>query len=206
MSPSTFPSSESLYNGCLSDNPAVREMAYDALWLYLKRVALKAILDPTDIETRAEDFAQATIERVFVRINECRNPKAFKGWAARITTNMIIDTSRREGRLVPLPDDADDPDKPTRLLPDEGPLLEATVLDQLTESAWREALNQAPISPRSRRVVVGRFLDGKDDATLAQEESDISQKVVKPSHIQVTRTKNMGKLRDWEYLHNLRER
>ncbi len=64
----------------------------------------------------------------------------------------------------------------------------------------RSLLEKAPISDRSRRVVIGRYLDDADDESLAQTESEIAQKDVLPSHIQVTRSKNITKLRKWDTL------
>jgi hypothetical protein len=59
-------------------------------------------------------------------------------------------------------------------------------------------LQQAPISDRSRRVVIGRYLDDLPDDQLAATESDLSATDVQPSNIQVTRSKNISKLRDFE--------
>ena len=70
--------------------------------------------------------------------------------------------------------------------------LEAVELYQL--------ISQAPISERSYRVVIGRYRDDLPDEQLAQDESVRSGRTVLPSHIQVTRAKNMAKLRAYKPL------
>jgi hypothetical protein len=80
--------------------------------------------------------------------------------------------------------------------PDE----QTAVLANLTADALRQLLQQAPISDRSQRVVIGRYLDDTPDDLLAQAETALSQHLLLPSHIQVTRSKNMAKLRRWPLL------
>jgi hypothetical protein len=55
-------------------------------------------------------------------------------------------------------------------------------------------------------VVVGRYFDEQPDEALARTESDLAGQTVLPSHIQVTRAKNLAKLRgDTALLEQLRE-
>jgi len=49
-------------------------------------------------------------------------------------------------------------------------------------------------------VVIGRYLDDSDDETLARAESELAGSDVLPSHVQVTRAKNIAKLRQWPLL------
>ena len=44
-----------------------------------------------------------------------------------------------------------------------------------------------------------------DDNDLAQTESDLADEDVRPSHVQVTRAKNISKLRQWSLLHQFLE-
>ena len=74
------------------------------------------------------------------------------------------------------------------------------MLDNLTAVSLRQILQQSPMSERSQRVVIGRYLDELPDDQLAQTESKLTNSNVAPSHIQVTRAKNIAKLRKWDYL------
>lgn len=176
------------------------------LWEYLFRVALKVVYDQPDAEALAQDCAQAALVRVHQRLPECRTPEAFRAWARRIASNLAIDALRRRKRLVPL-----DPTRPT---PESGPdplgtpapLPEVRALARLELAELRRLLELAPISERSRRVVIGRYLDDVPDEVLAEEESELGEGDVLPSHLQVTRSKNVAKLRKWEPLRRFLER
>lgn len=177
--------SSELYARCLSDDPNVRNVAYHELWQILFKVAFAMVYD----EMRAEGYAQKGIERVFQKIDSCEEPARFVGWAKRLTQNLILDEWRREKRLVEWEDDYDPPEF--------GGSLEEEVLMAISLEEWRVLLHQAPLSDRSRRVVIGRFLDDAGDEMLSQVESVLSQSVVRPSHIQATRSKNLSKLKEY---------
>jgi hypothetical protein len=72
------------------------------------------------------------------------------------------------------------------------------VLGTLTEAELRGLLERAPMSARSRRVVVGRYFDDVADERLAMAESELAGQPVLPSHVQVTRAKDIARLREWE--------
>jgi hypothetical protein len=71
------------------------------------------------------------------------------------------------------------------------------VVKELRLDELQNLLNQSPISERSRRVVLGRYVADEPDEALAEAEAKLSGQTVLPSHIQVTRSKNLSKLRDW---------
>jgi DNA-directed RNA polymerase specialized sigma24 family protein len=137
--------------------------------------------------------------RVHERLAECTQPLAFHAWARRIVTNVAIDELRRQRRLLPMAED-DDHDEVTAAPPTGTPGFEAAVLDQLNLAEFRALIVRAPISERSVRVVVGRFFDNLPDEVLARNESALSGQQVLPSHVQVTRTKDIARLRSWEAL------
>lgn len=197
----SFDSAE-LYTACCSPILTEKETAYQLLWSYLARVALQVVYEEPDAEALAKDCAQLALIRIHKRLPECREPLAFRTWSRRIAGHIAIDELRRRKRFSPLNEDESDK-KPAHFLTDKQPLPEATVFKKVGLEYLRGMLDQAPISDRSRRVVLGRYLDDMSDEALAQVETDLSDQPVRPSHVQVTRAKNMAKLRTWEPLRSL---
>jgi RNA polymerase sigma factor (sigma-70 family) len=194
----TSQDSAELHAACRSADPQVQATAYETLWHYLYRVALQMVSDHPQAEAMAQDCAQVALIRVYERFAECSAPGAFYAWARRIVVNATIDELRRQKRLVPFAEDEGE-DEPTPL-PAPRPSIEATILETISLAQLRNIIQQAPISGRSSRVVLGRYLDNLPDETLARAESKLSPRPVLPSHIQVTRTKDIARLREWEPL------
>jgi RNA polymerase sigma factor (sigma-70 family) len=191
--------SAQLYTACQSDDPQVQAAAYETLWGYLYRVALQVMRGQPEAEALAQDCAQIALIRVHERLAECKEPAAFRAWARRIASHVAIDELRRQGRLTPLAEE-EPTDAPAHPLPDDRPLPEATALAEINLAELRGLLGRAPMSERSRRAVLGRYLDDIPDELLAQAESELSGQPVLPSHVQVTRAKNIARLRSWEPL------
>lgn len=189
-----FADSASLFAACRSGDPPTQEAAYRSLWSYLYRVALQILHDQADAQALAEDCAQAAIIRVHERQEQCREPAAFLAWARRIAAHAAIDELRRLRRLLPANDDGHND---LSALAAEDDSLEASVADAIDLAALRALIARAPISDRSRRAVAGRYLDGAPDERLARAESELAGRTVLPSHLQVTRTKDIAKLRDY---------
>jgi RNA polymerase sigma factor (sigma-70 family) len=190
-----FESSE-LYAACGSEDTAVKSQAYRTLWAYLYQIAYSIVLNQPDADALAQDCAQRALVRVHDKLNTCEEPRAFRVWSRRIVHNLTIDELRRRKRFQPLDDN-----NPTALIPSHSEATpENEVLPQLTAQALRDLLAVAPISDRSRRVVIGRFLDNLPDDQIAQAETDLANAPVRPSHVQVTRAKNLAKLRKWQRL------
>lgn len=190
-----------LYAACGSDDPETQTAAYRTLWAYLLRVTGSMTARQPDGAALAQECAQRALIRVHERLAECREPRAFRAWARRIASRLVIDELRRRKRLAPLPEPGSSNDAaPGGDLPAPDPAPEALTLDTLTTEALRALLLQAPMSERSRRVVIGRFLDDHDDDELAQAEEALASQPVRPSHVQVTRAKNIAKLRRWPLL------
>jgi RNA polymerase sigma factor (sigma-70 family) len=144
----------------------------------------------------AQDCAQRALIRIHQQRRRCEEPKAFRTWSLRIVSNLTIDELRRRKRLQPLPAPAQEAQLDTEAAPN--PELE--IADSLTAVSLRRLLQTSPMSDRSRRVVIGRYLDDLDDNVLAQTESELAGEDIRPSHIQVTRSKNISKLRQWPLL------
>lgn len=191
--------SATLYRDCQSHDQITQERAYRVLWGYLNRIALSLVYDQDDGNELAADCAQDGLIRIHQRIQECREPNAFLGWAKRIVSNLTIDVLRRRRRRQSLLSEAND-EQVERWTPNDAPKPGEQLLTLEGLEEIRTLLNQAPISDRSRRLVCGRYLDDQADEDLAKTESEISGEAIRPSHLQVTRSKNMSKLRKWERL------
>jgi len=191
----TVSDSADLYQACRSTDAARQSQAYRTLWSYLYRVTYQLLYDQADADALAQDCTQRALVRIHQRLLECHEPNAFRTWARRIASNLTIDELRQRRRLATLPDDENDTSAlPYVAAPDQ------TVLATMQQDELRTLLNGSPMSERSRRAVIGRYLDDSNDEELAQAESALAGATVLPSHLQVTRAKNIAKLRQWEPL------
>ena len=192
----SFDSAE-LFQACGSENSAEQARAYRALWDYLYRVAYGIAYHQPDADALAQDAAQLALLKVHEERENCREPRAFRAWSRRIVSNITIDELRRRKRLRPL-------NEPGEHQTTNIAAVSAVVSDEaparLTTAALRRLFDAAPISDRSRRLVIGRFLDDLPDELLAQRERELVGGEIRPSHVQVTRAKNIAKLRHWEQL------
>ena len=178
MTTSLYHDSADLFAACGSPETAVQAEAYHELWQYLYRVALHVANQQPDQEALAQDCAQRALIRIHQQRETCAEPKAFRSWSRRIVTNLVIDELRRRRRLQPLEITTDS------MLTDtshQNPSPEREVLADLSLKNLRKLLHQSPMSDRSRRVVIGRYLDDMDDEFLAQAETELAQKEVLPS-------------------------
>lgn len=183
------------YHACQDTDQAVRSAAYTALFAYLSRVALQVVYDQPEAEALAQDCAQTALIRIHERLDECREPAAFRAWARQITSHIAIDTLRRRARLTFVAEAELDAASRSAALA-ELPLEEQTAVAAHHQALYT-AIQRAPISDRSRRVVIGRYLQELPDELLAEVESKLAKTTTLPSHIQVTRAKNIAKLRQW---------
>lgn len=199
MTTPAYTDSADLYDACGSPETAVQAEAYHELWQYLYRVALHVARSQPDQEALAQDCAQRALLRIHQQRETCEEPKAFRSWSRRIVTNLVIDELRRRQRLQPL-----DTTSETTLSASshQSISVERHVLAEISLADLRKLLLQSPMSDRSQRVVIGRYLDDVADESLAETESKLAKKEVLPSHIQVTRSKNIAKLKKWNALHD----
>lgn len=189
-----------LYTACCSADQHIQSAGFEALALYLYRVALFLVHDQTEAAELAHDCTQNALIYIFQHLADCREPAAFRAWARRIVSNTTIDELRRRKRVVPLIDD--DAEAMTW---HQAPSFEAEVLDNLSLNELGSLIEHAPISARSRRVVLGRYLADRSDVELARQESELAGQEVLVSHVQVTRAKDIGKLRQYPPLRGLLE-
>ena len=194
MTSVSFSDSRELYQACRSSGQTEQVHAYQELWRYLYGISYQIMRDQADGADLAQDCAQRALVRIHQRLIECQEPAAFRSWSRRIASNLAIDELRRRRRLgqLPEPEQGTTPTSLTVAAPEQ------SVLATMQAADLRALLEQSPMSDRSQRVVIGRYLDETPDEELAQSESTLSNAAVLPSHIQVTRAKNIAKLRQWE--------
>jgi RNA polymerase sigma factor (sigma-70 family) len=178
-----------LYAACQAHGSTAQIDAYQQLSGQLYRIAYAMLRDRPGGADLAADCMQAALIKIHQNLEQCRDPAAFRGWAAQTLRRTVIDTTRQIAatKLVSLPEHDYELPASAIVAPSEPP-------DDL-EQLLRQAIASAPLSDRSRRVVIGRFFDERSDAELAQDESAREGQQVLPSHIQVTRAKNLAKLR-----------
>ncbi len=196
--PDDYTDNAAWYHACQDADHVVRSAAYTALFAYLSRVALHVVFDQPEAESLAQDCAQTALIRIHQRLDECREPAAFRAWARQIASHIAIDTLRRRARLTFAAEDELDAVSSSAALTQ--PALEEQTAVAAHHQALYDAIQRAPISDRSRRVVIGRYLQELPDELLADVESKLAGATVLPSHIQVTRAKNIAKLRQWSPL------
>ena len=192
-----FANCSELYAACASTDAHEQRTAYETLWRYLFGVASYMLREKVGGEALAQDCAQIALIRVHERRSQCREPAAFCVWARRIVSHAVIDTLRREKKLTPLDDQESTQHTPKQM---QTPAPTDQVLSDITLSELDALLKKSPISERSYRVVAGRYLHDVPDEQLAQQESTLAGREVLPSHIQVTRSKDLARLRNWDRL------
>jgi RNA polymerase sigma factor (sigma-70 family) len=178
-----------LYAACGMHGSDAQIDAFEQLSRHLYRIADAMLRGRPGGSEQAADCTQLALIKIHRNLERCREPAAFRHWSASILRRTVIDSIRQSAAALaePLPDD-------DHGLPDSAfaaPPAEPEELGGLL----RRAIATAPLSDRSRRVVAGRFFEERDDADLARSEGALSEQPVLPSHIQVTRAKNLAKLR-----------
>jgi RNA polymerase sigma factor (sigma-70 family) len=194
-------SDSALYEDCCRDGTDAQTEAFRALWRQFYRIAYAMVQSQPDSDALATDCAQTALIKLHQRLASCTNPAAFRSWAAQIVRRTVLDELRRPARArrVSLPDDHDEAATWLAAPP------EASSLTDLRD-ILRDVVQRGPLSARSRRVVLGRYFDEQDDETLARAESGLSGQNVLPSHIQVTRAKDLAALRrDADLIERLRD-
>jgi RNA polymerase sigma factor (sigma-70 family) len=192
--------SQTLFAACADEGSDAQIDAFESLWGDLYRIAYAMLHDRPGGDALAADCAQAALIKVHRNLAQCRNPSAFREWAAQVVRRVVIDELRRpeHARRAALPDD-DDHNAALATPPTTAPSDDLRTL-------LLAAIEHGPLSERSRRVVLGRYFDEQPDEALARVESGLASQEVLPSHIQVTRAKNLSKLRgDTTLLARLRE-
>jgi RNA polymerase sigma factor (sigma-70 family) len=176
---------EALYQACCNAGSVAQHDAFATLWRLLYPIASAMLRARPDAEALAADCTQTALIKIHRSLAQCREPATFTSWAAQIARRAVLDALRQPAltRQVPLPSGPAEPMAP------------APAADEDVRITLLAAIEHGPLSERSRRVVLGRFFAERTDEALAAVETQLAGEVVLPSHIQVTRAKNLAKLR-----------
>lgn len=191
---------QTLYDACRQDGSDAQVTAYEMLWASLHATAYWMVRERPDAGAMASDCAQIALIKIHNNLDQCQEPAAFRQWATRIARRVVLDELRRpeHARRVALPEDEDR----ASWLASVPAAAEPVDLRGLLLAA----IQHGPLSDRSRRVITGRFLDEVSDEDLARVETELAGQPVLPSHVQVTRAKNLASLRrDPAFLDRLRD-
>ena len=178
-----------LYAACQQDGSDAQADAFNLLGTYLLRIARAMLRSRPEGDALAQDCTQLALIKIHRSLDQCRTPIRFREWCGQVVRRVVIDELRRpdQRRVVPLPDD----EEHVPWLASEDLLTGAVDLHALLQ----EVIARGPMSERSRRVVAGRYFQEQPDEMLAAEEARLAGQPVLPSHIQVTRAKNINALR-----------
>jgi RNA polymerase sigma factor (sigma-70 family) len=189
-----------LYVACQQDGTDIQVDAFKQLWSHLYRIAYAMLHAHRDPASLASDCTQTSLIKVHRNLEQCRNPAVFREWAAQIVRRVVLDELRRPEYR-----------RQTGLSLDDEHAPWVATAQQLTDVTDARALLQevilhGPLSERSQRVVIGRYFEEQTDEVLARVETQRAGQAIRPSHIQVTRAKNLAALRrDPALLTRLRE-
>jgi RNA polymerase sigma factor (sigma-70 family) len=189
-----------LYFACQQDGTDTQADAFKQLWSHLYRIAYAMLRTQRDPVSLATDCTQRSLIKIHRSLDQCRNPVVFREWAAQVVRRVVIDELRRPEYRRQIAISVDD---------EHAPWLATT--QQLTDevdlrSLLNDLIRHGPLSERSQRVVIGRYFEEQTDEVLARAETERAGQTVLPSHIQVTRAKNLAALRrDHGLVERLRE-
>ncbi len=181
-----------LYEACQSDDKVEQEEGYRLIEHAIYPVVFLRTRHLRDWHEFAQDCIQQTVERIYDRIADCHTPTSFRAWARRIAINITLNNLKRQSRTLYFSADAED-----ELVQIEDTTIVSPEIEIENSQFWELLSTQSPMSDRSKRVVIGRFRDQYNDEQLAMKESQLASKPVTPANIQVTRSKNIRKLRIW---------
>ncbi len=101
--------SQSLYTACADDGSDAQIDAFEVLWGDLYRIAYTMLYDRPGGDALAADCAQAALIKIYRNLAQCRNPAAFREWAAQVLRRVVIDELRRpeHARRAALPENSD---------------------------------------------------------------------------------------------------
>lgn len=189
---------QALYDACCDAGSDAQAEAFGVLWTYLHRIAFWMVRERPDASAIASDCVQVTLIKIHANLDKCKEPGAFRAWASQIVRRTVLDELRRPeySRTTALPEH----DHDTAIS------VPAPTENMDVRSYLLTAIEHGPLSERSRRVVLGRYLHDQSDEILAHIESELSGQTIRPSHVQVTRAKNLSSLRrDAAFLERLQD-
>lgn len=181
-----------LYAACREEGSDRQRQVFALLYAEFYSIALFMVQSAATPEPQelAQDCAQESLIKVWKNLATCTQPTLFRHWAKTILRNQTLNElaklkRKREDSLDqalehPLPANVSNP---------------AVVVAQGEKyNKLLDLLAAAPISERSRYVILAKYLAQMTEEEISQALSVQEQSDIRPSHVQVTRAKNFKKL------------
>lgn len=196
-----------LYDACQSHDLRAREAAFRELGRLLYPIAWRRVKDDPRLLPLAEDCTQEMLVTVWRQLEAGRGPEqpeSFVSWCATILVNKVREELRR---LNPAPErrrskrialsrqvSLDEPAAPgeralAETTPDDAPDADTVLAYHEIRDLVREIQTIPEVSEQSRIVLLRGFIDGWDDAELAEHLH------TSKSNVHVIRCRDLAKLR-----------
>jgi RNA polymerase sigma factor (sigma-70 family) len=183
---------QELYQALGQQGAEEQRQAFEVLYRELYAIALymvqtAALPDPQAV---AQDCTQEAIVKIWRHLEQCTQPDALRRWAKTIVRNQTLNELARlkRKRETPLEQAAEGLVGETLATP-TGALAAAERF-----GAILDLLAAAPLSERSRFVILAKYLMQMTEEEIAGALSAREGGEVRPSHVQVTRSKNFKKI------------
>ena len=174
-----------LYNAFGQNGSDRQREAFDLLYRELYAISLFMLQTTAASEPHAlaQDCAQEAIVKVWKHLATCEQPDALRSWAKTIVRNQTLNEIAKLKRRQ---------EDPIEHHVDKPRLDEQTIPTKRLEKAERyrailDLLDAAPISERSRYVILAKYLLHMTEEEICQALSQKEGVALKPSHVQVTR-------------------
>ena len=181
-----------LYTALSQSGSEQQKQAFEILYQELYAISFFMLQTTAAPEPRAlaQDCAQEALVKVWKHLATCEQPDAMRSWAKSIVRNQTLnEIARLKRKMV---DSLDDHvDKP---LLDSQTTPVANFQAKEKYNAILDLLAVAPLSERSRYVILAKYLLQMTEEEICQALTQREGSEVKPSHVQVTRAKNFKKI------------
>jgi len=181
-----------LYEACGQNGSEQQRSAFDLLYQELYAISLfmwqtTLVSEP---QALAQDCAQEALVKIWKHLATCEQPDTMRSWAKSIVRNQTLNEIARIKRKATdsLEKHSDKPLADERTAPVE------SFQAKEKYNAILDLLVAAPLSERSRYVILAKYLLQMTEEEISQALSQKEGSEVKPSHIQVTRAKNFKKI------------
>ena len=185
-------SDRELYFALYKEGSDRQRVAFEALYQELYAIAFYMLQSSSFSEPNAlaQDCTQEAVVKIWQHLATCEQPDAFRSWAKRIlrnhTLNEITRLKRRHEESLE--------QQTLNAVTDPRPTPSATFGKLERYNTILDLIAAAPLSDRSRYVILAKYLLQMGEEEIAQGVSAREGAVVLPSHVQVTRAKNFKKI------------
>jgi RNA polymerase sigma factor (sigma-70 family) len=181
-----------LYQACGQNGSEDQRAAFVYLHQELYAISLFMLQTAVTPEPHelAKDCAQEALVKIWKNLHTCEQPDSFRNWAKKIVRNQTLNEIARLKRKQEEALEAaiDHPLQDTQAIP-------VNALESAEKySELLDLLHHAPISERSRYVILAKYLLHLSDEEISEALSKREGVAIKPSHVQVTRAKNFKKM------------